>query len=276
MNNRKQIHVFAAKWCDKFRKRKMNAIAPTECEMTKLDVIERVCIDYCRVTKTDPERFLNDASWDYTERMVIDRTTDSIEHIRNIGNGCKISRKYEVAGKIGSLLDRFDADDFFSYIPGDPDDVIATPDETGEYKITVDFKKRPQKILSGSYDKNGLPEDFPAFAKTVFDFIRVYGFGEILDPFVYGKAKRRKSEYIYCSIVFENGYKSYYYITDDDTIEIGDLVIVPAGKNNHHAVVEVIDIEYFTAEDAPFPVEKTKHIIRKYTGIDFGLPEDDL
>ena len=39
----------------------------------------------------------------------------------------------------------------------------------------------------GSYDKNGLPEDFADFAETVFDFIRFYGLGEILDPSVYGK-----------------------------------------------------------------------------------------
>ena len=63
--------------------------------------------------------------------------------------------------------------------------------------------------------------------------------GEILDPSVYGKVKRRKSEYIFCSVIFDKGCKSYYYLTDDDSIEIGDFVLVPAGKDNHTAVVEV-------------------------------------
>lgn len=92
--------------------------------------------------------------------------------------------------------------------------------------------------------------------------------GEILNPSVYGKAKRRKSAYIFCSVTFDEGYKSYYYLTDDDSIEVGDFVLVPAGKDNHEAVVEVVDIEYFSADEVPFPVEKTKKIIRKCTDTD--------
>lgn len=92
----------------------------------------------------------------------------------------------------------------------------------------------------------------------MFDFIRFYGLGEILDPSVYGKVKRRKSEYIFCSVTFDEGYKSYYYLTDDDSIEIGDFVLVPAGKNNHEAVVEVVNIEYFSEENVPLPIEKQR------------------
>lgn len=64
------------------------------------------------------------------------------------------------------------------------------------------------------------------------------------------------------------GSKSYYYLTENDTIEVGDLVVLPAGKDEHTAVVEVVEIECFSKETAPFPVEKTKHIIRKYSDND--------
>ena len=60
-------------------------------------------------------------------------------------------------------------------------------------------------------------------------------------------------------------------MTDDDGIEVGDCVIVPAGKDNHEAVVEVVNIEYFTEENVPLPVDKTKRIIRKCTDDDFDL-----
>ena len=98
---------------------------------------------------------------------------------------------------------------------------------------------------------------------TVLDFIRFYGLGEILDPSVYCKVKRRKSEYIFCSVIFSGGYKSYYYLADDDSIEVGDSVLVPAGKDNHEVIVEVVDVEYFSEENVPLPIEKTKKIIRK-------------
>ena len=73
-------------------------------------------------------------------------------------------------------------------------------------------------------------------------------------------------------VIYEN--KNYYYIADDDSIEIGDFVIVPAGKDNHEAVVEVVKKEYFAADEVPLPMKKTKHIIRKCTEDDFDLPKE--
>ena len=245
----------------------------------KPDVINKITLDYHRITKIKPGQKPEDAdwefvTWDYTERLTIDRATETLEHIQNIGTGCKVSRKYEIEGGIESLLENFDVEDLFAHIEGNPDDVIDTPNETKYYTITIEYKKNPRRTITGSYDKNGLPEDFADFAETVFDFIRFYGLGEILDPSVYGKAKRRKSEYIFCSVIFDEGYKSYYYLTEDDSIEIGDFVLVPAGKDNHEAVVEVVNIEYFDEENVPLPVEKTKRIIRKCTDEDFDLPQN--
>ncbi len=246
----------------------------------KPDKINRILLDYHRVTKIKPKVVPEDATWefvtwDYTEHLIIDRETETLEHIQNIGTGCKVSRKYEIEGGIESLLDDFDAEDLFGNIVGNPNDIIENPNEIKDYKITIDYKKNPQKVITGSFDKNGLPDDFEEFADAVFDFICFYGLGEILDPSVYGKVKRRTTDYIYCSVVFEEGQKSYYYLTEDDSIEVDDFVVVPAGRDNHEAVVQVVDIEYFSAEDVPLPVEKTKHIIRKCTDEDFDLSEPE-
>ena len=58
--------------------------------------------------------------------------------------------------------------------------------------------------------------------------------------------------------------KTYYYRTEDDEIEEGDLVLVPVGPDNHEAVAFVDKVEYFYKEDVPFPLEKTKFILEKY------------
>ena len=81
---------------------------------------------------------------------------------------------------------------------------------------------------------------------------------------MYDRAKRRKSDIIYCSIEFEEGYKSYCYITDDDTIEPGDRVVVPVGRDNHESVAWVVKVEYYQPENVPLPIEKTKHILRRH------------
>ena len=52
-------------------------------------------------------------------------------------------------------------------------------------------------------------------------------------------------------------------------------MIVPAGKDNHEAVVEVVKKEYFAEENVPLPMGKTKHIIRKCTENDLGLPGNE-
>ncbi len=234
------------------------------------DMINKITLDYHRVTKITPKQrpegvAWDSVTWDYTEHLIIDRETETLEHIQNIGTGCKVSRRYEIEDGVESLFEIFDEEDLFSHIERAPDDVIETPNETRNYRITLDYRKNPQRVIEGSYDKNGLPKDFADFAETIADFIRFYGMGEILDPAVYGKKKRRQSEYIFCSVMFEEGHKSYYYLTDDDSIEVGDFVLVPAGKDNHEAVVEIVDIEYFSEENVPLLVEKTKRIICKCT-----------
>ena len=159
---------------------------------------------------------------------------------------------------------QYDVQEPFTNIEGDPSDVIDIPNEIQEYKITIDYEKKPQRIIEGSYDKNGLPDDFSGFIETVDSFVHLYDRGEIFDPFIYGKVKRRQSDYIFCSVIFNKGYKPYYYLTDDEAIKVGDFVVVPVGKNYREEIVEVVEIEYFSEENAPRPIEKTKKILRKY------------
>lgn len=59
------------------------------------------------------------------------------------------------------------------------------------------------------------------------------------------------------------------YIADDDSYEVDDMILVPAGKDNHEAVVRIVAKNYYTAENAPFPVDKAKHIIKKLDDEEF-------
>jgi len=145
--------------------------------------LKKIAIDYHRITKPGviPEGSTWEyATWNYSEHILIDRKNETLEHIQNIGSGCKVSRKYHVEEGITALLDDIDADEFFAHTEGNPPDVDFNPLEAKDYQITV--------------DKNGLP-GFSEFAETVFDFIRFYGMGEILDPAMYGKTLRKKTDY---------------------------------------------------------------------------------
>lgn len=224
------------------------------------DVINRITVDYCRIEKyeDEPEEI------EYSEKLTVEREKGYIEYVQNYASGRKALQRYEDKNGVNKLLKTINIPTLFGQVIGNPEDVIESENESKDYKITVDFEKSPQAVITGSFDKYGLPSDFAIFAQNIYYLIHRNTRSEMLDSSIYSKAKPRKSDYMYCSVEFENGYKSYYYISDDHSIEDGDVVVVPAGKDNHEAIVVVTKIEYFSAEDAPIPVEKTKHIIRKY------------
>ena len=92
-----------------------------------------------------------------------------------------------------------------------------------------------------------------------------YGLGSMIYPEVYGKSRRRVGELIYCRVQFEQARKTYYYRTQDDHIRVGDWVIVPTGRDDHPTAAKVVEVAYFAPADVPFPLEKTKQILRKCT-----------
>ncbi|NYA66037.1 hypothetical protein HZI56_02520, partial [Lactobacillus salivarius] len=53
------------------------------------------------------------------------------------------------------------------------------------------------------------------------------------------------------------------YLTDDESIQVGDEVEIPVGVDNHVVKAKIADINYYYKEEAPYPIEKTKKILRK-------------
>ena len=68
-------------------------------------------------------------------------------------------------------------------------------------------------------------------------------------------------EYIFCSVVFNEGGKAYYYLSDDEDVRCGDYVTVPVGKRNEENTGRVVKIDIFKGSNAPIPVDSLKYII---------------
>lgn len=77
--------------------------------------------------------------------------------------------------------------------------------------------------------------------------------------------KDDKTIYTFVGIMFPYATHHYHYLTDDDTITIGDNVVVPVGTDNKETIGKVVSVETHLRISAPFPIEKTKKVIRKYT-----------
>ena len=55
----------------------------------------------------------------------------------------------------------------------------------------------------------------------------------------------------------------------------GDYVAVPAEKNNHETIVRVDSVEYLPPENAPYPLDRIKSIIRKCTNEELEKMENE-
>lgn len=192
-----------------------------------------------------------------TDSIVIDRKTQKITFHDTLGTGCKITREYYVEDGVPDLLD--ECEEWF----GELQNSNANLDELPQYELKITNHRGEVVCVKGGFNRSGLHEDYAEFAERIVEFISFYGmYGSLLNPRIYNKG-RKGEEYIYCSVSFSSGGKTYYYLTEDETISIGDKVIVPVGDYDSERSVTVQNIEYFDDEDLPMPLHKVKAIIRK-------------
>lgn len=109
------------------------------------------------------------------EQLIIDRASESIEHFQILGSGCRISRKYEIDGGVSELLDDLYSHNLFEGAGEASSLTAAVPGDLREYSITAYFRQKPEKRISGSFDKDGLPPDYRSFIETVRSFMMAYG-----------------------------------------------------------------------------------------------------
>ncbi len=87
-------------------------------------------------------------------------------------------------------------------------------------------------------------------------------------------------KYIYVSVRFPGGKHPYFYRTDDGSIRINSIVIVPTPEGEKAAIAA--SVERYKEKDVPYPLDKTKFIIRKanrserkpFKGVDMRMPLD--
>lgn len=85
-------------------------------------------------------------------------------------------------------------------------------------------------------------------------------------------------EYFYILIKYEDLEldKVYCYISNDYTIKVGDRVLLK--RQNKIVTAKVTDTRYYRKDTAPFPVEKTRFIIRKVDenfNVETDITEED-
>lgn len=114
-----------------------------------------------------------------------------------------------------------------------------------------------------NFDRRYLPKNWNRFAadvKVKFDFYNTRG-DLLSDKLIqYG---RRADEYIYCTVYDNTTRNRGYFLTDDDSIRVGDRVSIPDGETGADITGKVSKVMYFTLDNVPAPPESLKRITKK-------------
>ena len=207
----------------------------------------------------------NNVSANINDTLIVNRLDETIEYYRNVFEGTQIAVKYHVEYYLQTLLEHVDARDLFYEVGRTSEETRLEEEDCHNYEIIVEAEGMEPRIIEGRYCADELPEDYAYFINLIIKARDIYGgvWGDIFNAKLYKKRVTKGDGLIYCAVEFEEDGREYHYITDDDTIEEGDRVIVPVGKNNHEAEAIVVEKIYCTEETAPYPISSVKKIIGK-------------
>lgn len=225
------------------------------------DNIEKIVLNYQRTIKENKETDEEVSYKGIREELQLDK--DSINIKRGLQDGTLVEFSYKLTDKFKDFLGFLENFEVFYYIEDFKDELIYDPDDKNFYKLLITYEKKGEIITEGTYDRRNLPYFFPIFIGNLTEILLNSSIPDILDPNIYGKLIRSESDYIYLSVEFSPDSKSYYYRTDDETIRVGDRVLVPVGNHGRETMAEVVNIEYFSYENLPLPLEETKIVIKK-------------
>ena len=151
------------------------------------------------------------------------------------------SRSFELINENADWLEKFDALDIENWEDSyDNNKIIDGTQWELDYKLEGE---EPREI----YGSNDYPENWRDFLNWL----------SIAAPYL-----KPESEYIYCSVAFSHDVlQTWYYITEDETLTLGDYVKVPWGRQNKIRIGIIKDIEIFSESEVPFELAKTKKIL---------------
>jgi ADP-ribosylglycohydrolase len=219
-----------------------------EAEQATADVI---------ALKIDMERDTRKAGLEITAKELVIR-----EHLDSFGD---ITHHYTFSEALLA--------DVFEQILGEVGKTLATegwletdeksPYDNYSYTLSALYSDETKLQRRGIYDRVHIPEEsWKKVISAIREFLGLFMFGEIVNLSGFMNAMR-VGEVKYCGVEFSAGGKMYHYRTADLRIAVGDSVIVPAGDNNYEREAVVKTVEFCRWDDTPYPLEKTKQILRK-------------
>ena len=188
--------------------------------------------------------------WDYQEELILDRYEEALTIRQIIAPGRELTKEYHM-DKCMEYLGKLESADGEK----EPDGAV--------FKLCLDCGASASRIVTGTYNRRGLPDGWDAFIREVAGYIRFYeSYEDILNPYIYRRG-RRQGEQIICSVIFHEKGERHPYRTEDEDLEVGDKVLVQAGPYKQELPGKIVSIDYYQKSDLPEEFGDIGEILKK-------------
>lgn len=106
-----------------------------------------------------------------------------------------------------------------------------------------------------------LPGGFDEYLEGLEAVIDALFYTEKLKIYKTNQLRRRQSDKRYYEVIYKDNSDTYAYLSEDDTLQENDYVLVPVGYKNIVRAARIVSITYGQIEDAPYDYENLKCII---------------
>lgn len=194
-----------------------------------------------------------------TNEWLLISSDGTITYNRRITNMGRVSLQFELKDKVTEFLKAYEDQDVFSRPKGNPADIVQ-----GEirktYKIVVTRDSGDTFVLEGSYDKNGLPDDWADFVGRLKEFFQSQSLGTLFDSRAYNKVLRKSDEEAFCGVDIDGVVGTRYYRCGDEICE-GDTVVVPTPMKHTMAIGRVVEIRHYPKDQVPKDMKQAQEIL---------------
>ena len=164
---------------------------------------------------------------------------------RNLLDNLPPERRVGKDDDLQELLD--DTSRLYNYFSSDSTPKIDFAEKIEPYWAAIRLPEEPEE--AEEYDEDEEPE-------------------EELEPWTdyYGEAAPADNGggyYQFCKVQFKEHGLGYTYLTGGISLKAGDFVMVPVGRYDAEKLARVTDVFVCSAQDAPYPPEKAKFVLRK-------------
>lgn len=194
-----------------------------------------------------------------TNEWLLISSRGSITYNRRIANIGRVSLQYELKDKVAEFFKAYDDQDVFSRPKGNSVDAVQD-DVRKTYKIVVTRDSGDTSVLEGSFDKDGLPDNWPDFVGRLTDFFQGQSLGMLFDSRSYNKVLRKSNEVTFCGVDIDGVVGTRYYRCGDEICE-GDTVMVPTPMKHTMAIGRVVEIRHYPKDQIPKEMVQAQEIL---------------